>query len=415
VANPEHLEMVKKGTSAWNLWRGAHPGVGVELANANLKGVLLWEGDFSGADFSGADLTEASLGRTHFTGANLNKANLGKALLFRADLSEADLTGAILNRANVTEANLTRAQMNGTRLIEATMIETDLGEAHLSKSDLHGANLAKANLTEADLTGADLSGANLTGAYLTNANLTDTNLAGTNLTRAHLTRALFARAIFWDTVIREVDLSTCAGLENSIHHGPSFIDIGTLHRSKGTIPHKFLRNAGVPGSFIKYMASLTSAAFEYYSCFISYSSRDEEFAKRLHADLQTGGVRCWFAPEDMKIGDKIRPRLDEAIRVHDKLLLVLSENSVSSDWVETEVETAFARERAEKKLVLFPVRLDDSVFRTDVAWARQLKNTRHIGDFTNWKGHDQYQAAFERLLRDLKAEGKPEPTEKPTN
>jgi hypothetical protein len=30
--------------------------------------------------------------------------------------------------------------------------------------------------------------------------------------------------------------------------------------------------------------------------------------------------------------------------------------------------------------------------------------TRHIGDFSRWKDHDTYQKAFERLLRDLKAQ-----------
>ena len=40
-----------------------------------------------------------------------------------------------------------------------------------------------------------------------------------------------------------------------------------------------------------------------------YSSQDQAFAERLHADLQSKGVHCWFAPEDMKIGDKIRPRM----------------------------------------------------------------------------------------------------------
>ena len=49
-----------------------------------------------------------------------------------------------------------------------------------------------------------------------------------------------------------------------------------------------------------------------------------------HADLQNKGVRCWFASEDMKIGDRLRPRLDETIRVYDKLLLVLSKASVAS-------------------------------------------------------------------------------------
>ena len=41
---------------------------------------------------------------------------------------------------------------------------------------------------------------------------------------------------------------------------------------------------------------------------------------------------------------------------------------------------------------------------TDIAWAASIRRTRHIGDFSNWKEHDSYQAAFQRLLRDLKAQ-----------
>ncbi len=73
---------------------------------------------------------------------------------------------------------------------------------------------------------------------------------------------------------------------------------------------------------------------EFYSCFISYSTKDQEFAERLHADLQAKGVRCWFAPHDMKGGRKLHEQIDEAIRLHDKLLLILSEHSMSSNWVQ---------------------------------------------------------------------------------
>ncbi|MGA9364591.1 MAG: toll/interleukin-1 receptor domain-containing protein [Bacteroidota bacterium] len=141
------------------------------------------------------------------------------------------------------------------------------------------------------------------------------------------------------------------------------------------------------------------------SCFISYSSKDEEFAARLYADLQTHGVKCWFASEDLMIGQKIRPGIDEAIRIHDKLLLVLSKSSVKSEWVEKEVETAFEKERKENKTVLFPVRVDEAVFDTEVAWAADIRRTRHIGDFRNWQKHADYKKAFDRLLRDLKADG----------
>ena len=114
-------------------------------------------------------------------------------------------------------------------------------------------------------------------------------------------------------------------------------------------------------------------------------------------------MRCWFAPEDLKIGDRIRDRIDESIRLHDKLLLILSENSVSSLWVGDEVEAAFERERRENRTVLFPIQIDDAVTESTTGWAAAIRRTRHVGDFTRWKEHDSYQKAFERLLRDLKA------------
>jgi hypothetical protein len=142
---------------------------------------------------------------------------------------------------------------------------------------------------------------------------------------------------------------------------------------------------------------------QFYSCFISYSSKNRDFAERLHADLQARGVRCWFDQEDLKIGEKFRQHIDQAIRVHDKLMLVLSEQSIASNWVESEVEAALDREGREKRIVLFPIRLDDAVLESPVAWASHVKRTRHIGDFYGWKDHDTYQKSFDRLLRDLRA------------
>lgn len=142
-------------------------------------------------------------------------------------------------------------------------------------------------------------------------------------------------------------------------------------------------------------------AITYNSCFISYSNKDEALARRLYTDLQTHGVRCWFAPADMKIGDKIRSRIDEAIHVQEKLLLLLSEHSVASDWVESEVEVALEKEQQQHRNVLFPLRLDESVLLTTQPWAAKVRRTRHIGDFTHWTNPQAYQQAFERLLNDL--------------
>jgi len=195
------------------------------------------------------------------------------------------------------------------------------------------------------------------------------------------------------------------------HEEPSTIGIDTIIRSQGKIPEIFLRNAGIPDSIIEAIPALVGSLepIDYYSCFISYSSKDQAFAERLHADLQSKGVRCWFAPEDMKIGDEIRLRIDESIRVYDKLLLVLSKHSVESIWVGDEVEAALekervARERGERRTVLFPIQLDESIKSVTSGWPAKIRRTHHIGDFRQWKEHDEYQQAFAQLLRDLQAQ-----------
>lgn len=104
----------------------------------------------------------------------------------------------------------------------------------------------------------------------------------------------------------------------------------------------------------------------------------------------------------MKIGDHLRTRIDEVIRGHDKLLLVLSESSVATGWVEKEVETAFEDEQAGGQSVLFPIRLDEGMMTSGTGWAADIRRTRHIGDFCDWQDHDSYQRSLDRLVRDLK-------------
>lgn len=141
---------------------------------------------------------------------------------------------------------------------------------------------------------------------------------------------------------------------------------------------------------------------DYFSCFISHSSQDQEFVDRLHSNLKEEDVDCWFAPEDMSIGDRIREALENAIQLKEKVLLVLSDTSVQSQWVEHEVEAALEKERNQKRVVLFPIMIDRSVMNADVGWARLLRRTRNIGDFTGWRDEDKYNKSLERLLSDLK-------------
>jgi uncharacterized protein YjbI with pentapeptide repeats len=398
MANPEHLAKLREGPEVWNQWRRKHSDVVPDLSEADLREAdlhfgYLWDANLSGANLRGANLSFAIL-----IEANLSKTNLTRANLSPATLYEANLSGANLGRANLNVANLV-----GARLSTADLGGADLREADLSRAQLWGADLHAAKLSGADLSGADLFGANLSEA----------NLSGAD---CHETR-------FRETVFGATDLREVKGLDTCRHDGPSAIDHRTIAIS-GSLPLPFLRGCGLSdwqieatrlnlknlsnhevNDIVYRIATLhCGQPIQFYSCFISYSTKDQEFAKRLYADLQEEGVRCWFAPDKLKIGDPFRQRIDEAIRRHQKLLVILSEHSVESNWVRDEVESCFEREHREKSIVLFPVRLDGAVMDTDAAWAASSRRQRHMGDFSKWRDHDSYQKAFDRLLKDLKAD-----------
>jgi uncharacterized protein YjbI with pentapeptide repeats len=298
---------------------------------------------------------------------------------------------------------------------DADEMLTDFSYADLSGADLYGADLYGANLT-----GANLSGANLTGAQLKRADLSGASLVGAYLLLADLSEATLARTDFTgarigNTIFADVNLREAIGLETLEQFGPSHIGIDTIYRSEGKIPHIFLRGAGVPENFIEHMASLVGVGIEFSSMFISYSTRDEEFAKRLHADLQATGVRCWFASHNVRGGRKLHEQIDDAIRTYDKLLLILSPASMESEWVKTEISKARKREIKEGRRVLFPIRLcsfetlrDWECFDADAGKdsAREIREY-FIPDFSNWKDPDSYHLAFDRLLRDLQGDPKP--------
>jgi hypothetical protein len=383
MANPEHLALLKQGVEEWNRWREQNPEI---------------EPDLAGAALVNANLKEARLGRANLGGANLTHANLRGA-----ELVAAKLIGAKLLAADLTDANLGKANLKGASLRKARLGRANLSDASLDYSWViqPGAPVGKAypaDLAETDLTEANLSRADLRGANLSRANLAGTIFSGALVSGAHFD---------------EVDLSTATGLETVEHGGPSTIGIDTIYKSKGNVPAKFLRGCGVPEDLISYFRSI-AGAIEYYSCFISYSTKDQAFADRLYGDLQAKGVRCWFAPHDIMGGRKIHEQIDEAIRVHDKLLLILSEHSMASDWVGTEIAKARKREALEGKKLLFPITI--APYSEVEKWelfdgdrgkdsAREIREY-YIPDFSRWDSDSAgYQREFEKLVGALKNSG----------
>ncbi len=117
-----------------------------------------------------------------------------------------------------------------------------------------------------------------------------------------------------------------------------------------------------------------------YSCFISDNSKDTPLAERLHADLQKNSARCCFAPEDLNLREKIRIGIEQSIRVQDELLLVLSELSIRSGWVNKEVQAAMEQERKQKRTVC----IDNAVLKFEDGWQAEIRRWRNLVDLRGW-------------------------------
>lgn len=353
MANPEHLKILQEGRDVWHAWRDIEPEIIPDLRESDLQ-----EQDFSEMDLSDVDFTGAYMYGVIFIGANLQRAILEFA---------------------------------------------DLRDTRWYAANLEGALLQGANLYEADLSSVNLHNANLFEAGLEYVLFDNTELAGSD----------FSIATMCGTKFINTDLSVAKGLDSVRHMGPSSIDIDTIYASRGGISETFLRSCGVPNDFITHIPSLVAAIqpIQFYSCFISYSSKDEDFARRLHERMRAAGLRVWFAAEDIKGGQKLHEQIDRAIQVHDRLLLVLSQESMQSEWVMTEIRKARKAEVKEGRRKLFPIRLVD--YEDLSEWegfddhgkdlAVEVREY-FIPDFTHWKSHDDFEAAFDRLLSALKAE-----------
>lgn len=257
-------------------------------------------------------------------------------------------------------------------------------------------------MSSARFNGSDLSHANFTDTVLIDTEFKDAILIDVDFSRAGFLNTDLTQALIGETRFSNTDLSEVKGLETVRHYRPSSIGIDTIYSSKGKTPKAFLRGAGLPEEFINFALTVGEEPVSFHSCFVSHSSKDQESIEKIVNDLYTEGITCWYAPRDLRIGDRFRQQIHDSIRGHDKLLLALSESSICSTWVAEEVEEALELERTHGSEILFPIRLDDSIFRSNEAWAKLLRQQRHIGDFSDWRNPSSYQDSFLRLLRDLK-------------
>lgn len=93
--------------------------------------------------------------------------------------------------------------------------------------------------------------------------------------------------------------------------------------------------------------------------FVSHSSADKPFVRRLAEELKARDVHVWLDEEALEVGHSISQGISEGLRRADYLLIVLSESSVQSAWVQNELNAALMEEASRKGIAVLPAVIDD--------------------------------------------------------
>lgn len=119
--------------------------------------------------------------------------------------------------------------------------------------------------------------------------------------------------------------------------------------------------------------------------FISHSSKDKGFVRKLAADLLANGIEVWLDELRIHVGDSIPTKIAQGLAESDFFLLVVSHNSVKSPWIQKELDNALVKEIESRRVRVFPVKIDDA----------------EVPGIIRDKKHSDFSTSYDRGLREL--------------
>lgn len=125
--------------------------------------------------------------------------------------------------------------------------------------------------------------------------------------------------------------------------------------------------------------------------FLSHSSKDKGFVRRLAADLVANGVKVWIDEQRILVGDSIPEKIAQGLAESDFFLIVVSRNSIESPWVKKELNNALVQEIERRKVAVLPIKLDDATMPGSI-------QDKHYADFRG-----SYEEGLKKLLMSIKA------------
>lgn len=100
--------------------------------------------------------------------------------------------------------------------------------------------------------------------------------------------------------------------------------------------------------------------------FVSYSSKETDFAYEFVHKLEQKGITCWIAPRDIPVGSDYTDKIPVAINGCPTFLLLMSKNSMESKWVKRELNQALSNDQ-----YVLPLQIEDCTLNDSFAFLLQ--------------------------------------------
>ena len=117
-----------------------------------------------------------------------------------------------------------------------------------------------------------------------------------------------------------------------------------------------------------------------HDVFISYSSKNSAAAQAICHELEDNNIKCWMAPRDIPVGAKYASVITQAIKECKAVVLVFSEYSAISPWVESEINIAFSNRRP-----IVPYKIDTTPLENYDEFYLMLNNRHWIEAYPDFK------------------------------
>lgn len=91
-----------------------------------------------------------------------------------------------------------------------------------------------------------------------------------------------------------------------------------------------------------------------HDVFISYSSRNAEYANAVHEKLESNGIKCWIDVNSIRTANNFAQEIIDGLNEAKVVVLIYSKDSDESKYVYREIETAF------DNIPIVPLKIDDT-------------------------------------------------------